>query len=106
VPEKGQETLNVIIQEFNRLRNGIGQEELERAKTGLKSSLILNSESSSNRASSLGSDFYILGRVRSLDEIKNEIEATSVKSILEFLQNNKFEDFTVVTIGPKELSVE
>jgi predicted Zn-dependent peptidase len=106
VPEKGQETLNVIIQEFNRLGEGISEEELERAKIGLKAALILQSESSSNRASSLGSDFYMLGRIRSLDEIKNEIEATSVKSILEFLQRNKFEEFTIVTIGPKEISVK
>jgi len=46
------------------------------------------------------------GRVRSLDEIKGKIEATSVDSVLGFLRNNKFTDFTVVTIGPKEVSVK
>ena len=104
-PEKGQETLDVIKAEFDRLADGISAEEMQRAKVGLKSSLIMQSESSSQRADGIGSDFYLLGRVRSLDEIKQEIEKVSVDSALEFLQNNKFEKFTVVTIGPREISV-
>jgi len=100
-PEKGQETLDVIIGEFNRLSEGTSEEEIERAKVGLKSVLILQSESSSSRAGGIASDYYMRGRVRSLDEIKGKIEATSVDSVLDFLRNNRFKDFTVVTIGPK-----
>jgi len=105
-PEKAQETLDVITAEFNRLGEGISEEEIKRAKIGLKSSLIMQSESSSSRAGAIGSDYYILGRVRSLDEIKNKIEQTTVDSVLTFLRNNKFEDFTVVTIGPKQITVK
>jgi len=105
-PEKAQETLDCIIGEFNRLSDGISEEEIERAKVGLKSALILQSESSSSRAGAIGSDYYILGRVRSLDEIKDKIEATSVDSVLGFLRDNKFGDFTVVTIGPKQLIID
>ncbi|RKY25453.1 MAG: insulinase family protein [Planctomycetota bacterium] len=100
-PENAQETLDVIMAEFKRLSEGISEEEISRAKVGLKSSLILQSESSSSRAGGIGSDYYMLGKVRSLDEIKNKIEETSVDSVLRFLRNNKFKDFTVVTIGPK-----
>lgn len=105
-PDKAQETLDVVIAEFNRLTDGISEEEIQRAKVGLKSSLILQSESSSSRAGGLGSDYYLLGRVRSLDEIKKKIEETTVDSVLRFLRNNKFKDFTVVTIGPKEVKVK
>ena len=105
MPKRGQETLDVIIGEFNRLAEGISEEEIDRAKVRLKSSLILQSESSSSRAGAIGSDYYVLGRVRSLDEIKNKIEATSVDSVSGFLRNNRFKDFTVVTIGPKRVSV-
>ncbi|MFC1738116.1 M16 family metallopeptidase [Planctomycetota bacterium] len=105
-PEKGQETLDVIMGEFNRLADGITEEEIDRAKVGLKSSLILHSESSSSRAGAIGSDYYMLNRVRGLDEIKSEIEKTSVDSVLGFLQNNRFKDFTVVTIGPSQLNIE
>ena len=104
-PEKAQETLEVIIGEFSRLSEGITEEEIQRAKIGLKSSLILQSESSSSRAGSIGYDYYMLGRVRSFDEIKSKIEEISVDSVLTFLRKNKFKDFTVVTIGPKEVVV-
>ncbi|MCH7555919.1 MAG: insulinase family protein [Planctomycetes bacterium] len=105
-PDKAQETLDVIIQQFDKLGDGISEEEIQRAKVGLESSLILSSESSSSRAGAIASDYYILGRVRSLDEIKNKIEATSVDSVLGFLRSNKFKDYTVVTIGPKQVTVE
>lgn len=105
-PDKAQETLDCVMAEFNRLASGISKEEIERAKVGLKSALVLQSESSGSRAGGIGSDYYMLGRVRSLDEIKNKIEAISIDSVLGFLRNNKFGDFTVVTIGPKEVKVK
>ncbi len=104
-PDKAQETLDCIIGEFNRLGDGISDEEIARAKVGLKSALILQSESSSSRAGAIGSDYYILGRIRSLDEIKDRIEQTTADSVLGFLRSNKFRDFTVVTIGPKQVNV-
>jgi len=103
-PDKAQETFDVIVGEFNRLGDGISEDELARAKVGLKSALILQSESSSSRAGAIGGDYYMLGRVRSLDEIKDAVEATSVDSVVAFLRNNRFEDFTVVSIGPKKVT--
>jgi predicted Zn-dependent peptidase len=103
-PDKAQETLDVIAGEFNRLADGISDEELARAKVGLKSALILQSESSSSRAGAIGGDYYILGRVRGLDEVKDAVEATTVDSIVGFLRNKRSEDFTVVTIGPKKVT--
>jgi predicted Zn-dependent peptidase len=73
-PDKAQETYNVVLREFQRLAEGISEEEMAWAKIGLKSSVILQSESSSSRAGTIGSDYYMLGRVRTLDEIKQKIE--------------------------------
>jgi len=104
-PDKAQQTLDVIINEFNRLAEGISEEEIQRAKVGLKAALIMQSESSSSRAGSIATDYYMLGRVRLLDEIKAEIAKTSVDSVLGFLRKKRFKEFTVVTIGPKEVKV-
>jgi predicted Zn-dependent peptidase len=104
-PDKAQQAYDVIVAEFNRLADGISEDELQRAKVGLKSSLIMQSESSSSRAGSIAGDYYMLGKVRSLDEIKNAIDKTSVDSVLTFLCENRFKDFTVVTIGPREIKV-
>jgi predicted Zn-dependent peptidase len=105
-PDKAQQTLDVVTGEFNLLREGITEEEINRAKVGLKSMLILQSESSSSRAGAIAGDYYMFGRVRSLDEIKDRIESTTVDSVLEFLRKNIFKDFTIVTIGPKRLDID
>jgi predicted Zn-dependent peptidase len=99
-PDTGQETADVIRSEFNKLAEDITEDEMQRAKVGLKSSLIMESESSSARAGGIGSDYYMLGRVRTLEEIKNKIEALSTGSVTKFLKENPFEDYTTVTIGP------
>lgn len=105
-PQKAQETIDCITGEFKRLSEGIRPEEIERAKVGLKSALIMQSESSSSRADAIGDDYYMLGRVRSLDEIKKKIDETSADSVLEFLRENPFGDFTVVTIGPQPINLD
>ncbi len=105
-PDKAQQTIDVVIGEFHRLGEGISDEEIERAKVGLKSALILQSESSSSRCVAAGTDYYMLGRVRTLDEIRDAIEATTVESVLGFLRRHEMKDFTVVTIGPKEVRVK
>ena len=102
-PDKAQETVDVIKAEFDRLSEGITEDEIHRAKVGLKSTLIMQSESSSSRASGIASDYYLLDRVRNIEEIKEAIEGTSVESVESFLKDNKFKDFTFVTIGPKEV---
>jgi predicted Zn-dependent peptidase len=104
-PDKAQQAYDVIVAEFKRLADGISEDELQRAKVGLKSSLIMQSESSSSRAGSIAGDYYMLGKVRSLDEIKKAIDNTSVDSVVNFLRENPFKGFTVVTICPKEIKV-
>ena len=102
-PDKAQETLDVIMDQFRHLQEGITAEEMARAKVGLKSSLILQSESSGSRAGSIGTDYSMLGRVRSLDEIKRNIEATTAESVTGFLRRNPFKEFAVVTIGQRAI---
>jgi predicted Zn-dependent peptidase len=102
-PDKAQQTYDVIIAEFKKLAEGIGQEELQRAKIGLESGLIMQSESTIARAQAAAMDFYMLGKVRTLDEIKQQIEKTTVKSVLDFLKKNPFNKFCSVTIGPEKI---
>lgn len=102
-PEQAQETLDVTIEQFRQLRNGISDSEMHRAKIGLKSSLIMQCESSATRAAGIAADYAHLSRVRTMQEIRDGIEAVSVRSVLAFLNENPFEDFTVATIGPKPI---
>ena len=104
-PDKAQQTLDVILEQFRALKDGISEDELQRAKVGLKTSLIMQGESTSARSSVIAADHFLLGRVRDLAEIREKIEALSVDSVLGFLKKHPFEDFTIVTLGPNAVTV-
>ena len=103
--ERAQETLDVTLAELVRLAEGIHAGELARLKARIKSSLIMQQESSSSRSGSIARDWYHLGQVRTLDEVGAIIDALSCESINAFLVENPPRDFTVVTLGPNPLEV-
>jgi predicted Zn-dependent peptidase len=104
--ERAQETLDVMVAELKRLEDGIEVEEIERVQAGLKSSLIMQEESTSSRAGTLASDWFYLGRVRSFDEIQSAVNGLTPASILRHLKEHPARDFTIVTLGPKALAVQ
>ncbi len=104
--ERAQETLDVSLAEIARLgQSGVEAEELDMMRAGLKSSLIMQQESSMSRSSSLASDTYYLGRVRSLAEISGELDALTPESVSAFASRQETEAMTLVTLGPKPLDV-
>jgi predicted Zn-dependent peptidase len=103
--ERAQETLDVTLGELRRLQDGIEPEEVERVQAGLKSSLIMQEESTSARAGTLASDWYYLGRVRTFDEVQSAIDALTPEGITEHVRHYPPRDFTIVTLGPKPLKI-
>src|SRR3989442_9053029 len=84
--ERAQETLDVTLGELRRLQDGIERDEVERVQAGLKSSLIMQEESTSARAGMLASDWYYLGRVRTFDEIQSAINGLTPEGIVGYLR--------------------
>jgi predicted Zn-dependent peptidase len=103
--ERAQETLDVTVEELNKLGRGIEQSELDRLKARIKSSLIMQQESTAARSGSIARDWYHLGRARTLDEVGRLIDELSAKSINNFLHENPPNDLLVVTLGPEPLEV-
>ncbi len=104
-PDVAQETLDVTIGELRRLGEAIEPQELARAKTQLKSALIMQGESTSARAGALAGDFYHLGRVRTLAEISDAVDAVKVDDVLAYLADVPAENFTAIVIGPEPLKL-
>ena len=102
---QAQRTLDKLLFELRRLPEGIEEEEVDRVRVGLKTSLIMQQESTSSRALSLASDWYHLGRVRAFEEIESAIHVLSAKTILAHLRRYPPEKFSVVTLGPKALKM-
>lgn len=103
--DRAQETLDVTLGELDRIKLGIELEEVRRCQARAKSSLIMQQESSSSRSGSLAHDYYHLGRVVSLPEIRQRIEALTPDSILGYLAQNPPRDYTILTLGPQPLEI-
>jgi predicted Zn-dependent peptidase len=103
--ERAQETLDVTHAELVKLAAGIQQTELDRLKARIKSSLIMQQESTSARCGSLARDWYHLGRARSVDEVEQLVDELTADSINAFLEANPPRDFTFLTLGPEPLEI-
>ncbi len=100
-PGNLDETLQVMFSEMSKISEGVTTEELERARVEMKASLIMQSESSSSRASALVNDWWNLGRLRTLSEIRQGIESVTNEDIKRHFSNYPVRPVTLVTLGPK-----
>ena len=50
-------------------------------------------------------DWFHLGRVTTLEEVRGKIESLTVDTVLEYIHTHPADNFTVVTIGPEPLEV-
>src|SRR5690606_16485048 len=95
-PDRAEETLEVFMAELSRMSDGVSAEELERAKVGLLSSLVMQSESSAGTAGRLASDLFNLGRARTLDEVTGEVESVTLDQLNAYLAEKRLPDPTVL----------
>ncbi len=104
-PERAQESLDLLVGEFERLRGTISQDELDRCRTNLKASLVMGEESPGARAGSNATDWWLLRRIRTLAEINAEIDRVSIEGLNTFLERHPFRPCSILTLGRTPLSV-
>lgn len=102
--ERADETLDVLLHELRRLSKGVSEDELERARTGLLSQLVMQGESSGARASALARDTFLLGEPRRVDDVKAALLSVSHNDLNRYLATSYRPEFTVLTLGAKPLS--
>lgn len=104
-PENAQQTLDVMLRELRGVVNGVTDDELKRSIVELKASLIMQSEFSSVRAGALVSDWWNIGRLRPLAEIRAAIEGVTSAAIVSHLQRYPVSPISIVTLGSKKVEV-
>lgn len=84
------QVIEYALEEFRDLKDCLVPEpEIRRAKDHLKGSLLLSLESTGSRMTSLARQEAVHGRIRSLDEVSEEVEAVTARDIRE-LANDWF----------------
>lgn len=104
--ERAQESLDALIEQLTNLKNGVRDHELARLKTQIRSSLVMQQESSRSRAGAIAGDWFHLGRARTLDEVNRLVNGLTVADINDFVAENPFGNFNLVTLGPEPLELK
>ncbi len=101
-PENFEQVLELTRTEFERVsRDGLGDEELAKAKTQVRGALVLGLESMSSRMSRYGEAVLGYDRVVPLTEVLFEYEAVSAHSISQVASRVLNQDaLTLAAIGP------
>lgn len=105
--DRAQESLDVLLMELERLsQSGITGNELELLKIRAKTSLIMQQESTGSRASGIARDWNHLGRIRTMSEIEEKINALTVPLINEYLAAHPPGPYHLATLGPEPLNMK
>jgi predicted Zn-dependent peptidase len=100
---RAQETLDVTVETIRSLKLGIEPDELKRLKSRVRTSLVMEQESSSSRSSQMAYDWAYLGRVPTRQELLQAIDALTCEGLLEHFQKHPPRRWSLVTIGPEPL---
>jgi predicted Zn-dependent peptidase len=102
---RADETLQVLLDTIHSLGQGISADELSRLKVRIKSSLVMEQESSAARSHQIAVDWFHLGRVPTREEVLHEIDSLSCDNLLEHFQQNRPRNYSLVTVGSQPLEL-
>ncbi|MEM9082855.1 MAG: pitrilysin family protein [Planctomycetota bacterium] len=105
-PDRAQQTLDVLLEQLAHISTPEGaptDDEVVRAKVGLRSKLVMAGESTSARAAALARDVHALGTPRSLNERMERIEAITPDDLRDYIKANPIKVETIATIGSAKI---
>jgi predicted Zn-dependent peptidase len=100
---RAAETLQVLKAELQRLGQDATQDELQRAKAGLKARLLMDQESTHHRARELLHDIIYDNRIVPLDEVVRKVDAVTVEDVKTYWTSHPIEPYAMVILGKEAL---
>jgi predicted Zn-dependent peptidase len=101
-PAKTDEALGIALAELEKVKADLNDDEVERAKNKIASSLILSGEVPIGRMRSLGGQWIYNKEYRSLEQDKATLLAVTPASLKDLMRKYPFDPMTIVTLGPGE----
>ncbi|HKX25935.1 MAG TPA: pitrilysin family protein [Actinomycetota bacterium] len=100
-PSRAQEVTELIVRELEQVaEKGLTDEELERAKSHMRGSLVLSVEDTSARMNRLGKSEIAHGEVITLDEVLDRIDAVTAEDAREVAEEVLSRPLSLTVIGP------
>lgn len=105
-PDKVQKLMEGIFHCLENTAKSITETELNRAKTLLRSSLLMSRESPASRAQQMAHHVLTFGKIISLEEQISKISAITPKKIYRLMEKLLSEKATLAAIGPDDAKSE
>jgi predicted Zn-dependent peptidase len=99
-PQRADEALDIALRELVKVKDDLADDEVERAKNKIASSIVLGGELPIGRMRSIGGQWTYNGDYRSLEQDMATLMTITPDSLRELMREFPFEPMTVVTLGP------
>ena len=80
-PKNASDTLRVVLEQLLRLRTGIPEEDLSRARELIKGRMLLRMEDTRAVSSWIGNQELLTGTVKTVDEVVEQIDAITIEDV-------------------------
>jgi predicted Zn-dependent peptidase len=101
-PKRTEQAMGIALKELEKVKLDIKEDEVERAKNKIASSLILSGEVPLGRMRSIGGQWIYNKEYRSLEADMATLLAVNVDSLRSLMKDFPFDPMTIVSLGPGE----
>ena len=99
-PERTEQALDIALRELQRVKTDLSEDEVERAKNKIASSLVLSGVVPIGRMRSIGGQWIYNREYRSLEKDMATLMSLRADTLRELMREYPFDPMTIVTLGP------
>ncbi len=100
-PDRTEQALDIALKELEKVKHDLNDDEVERAKNKISSSIVLSGEIPSGRMRSIGGMWIYNHEYRSLEQDIETLNAITPDTLRQLMKDFPFDPMTIVTMGPK-----
>lgn len=100
-PQRADQALDIALKELEKIKHDLTDEEVERAKNKIASSIVLGGEVPLGRMRTIGGLWLYTGEYRSLEQDLQILASITPDTLRQLMRDFPFEPMTVVSLGPK-----
>ena len=101
-PKRSDEALKIALAELEKVKQDLREDEVERAKNKIASSIVLQGEIPLGRMRAIGGQWIYNKDYRSLEQDMATLMAITPEALKQLMREFTFDPLTVVTLGPGE----
>ncbi len=101
-PERSEKALDIALKELEKVKTDLKDDEVERAKNKISTSIVLSGEVPLGRMRAIGGQWTYNQEYRSLEKDMATLQAVTTESLRQLMRDYPFDPMTIVSLGPGE----